>query len=84
MVLHLGIFATALAYILFGKGLRQTPVATAVTLSLAEPLTAAALGILVLGERSPGWRRQGIVLIFSGLIVLSLKGVNRKIGGLWR
>ncbi len=78
MVLHLGIFATALAYILFGKGLRQTPVATAVTLSLAEPLTAAALGILVLGERITWLAAAGIVLIFSGLIVLSLKRLIEK------
>ena len=71
-MLHLGLFATALAYILFGKGLRLVPLATAVTLSLAEPLTAGMLGVLLLGEKLSLPAGLGIVLIFSGLVVLSL------------
>lgn len=71
-VLHLGLLATALAYILFGKGLRLVPLATAVTLSLAEPLTAGTLGVLLLGEKLSLQAGLGILLIFSGLIVLSL------------
>lgn len=71
-ILHLGLFATALAYLLFGKGLRLVPLATAVTLSLAEPLTAGALGVLLLGEKLSLQAGLGILLIFGGLIVLSL------------
>ena len=70
----LGLFATALAYLLFGKGLRQIPLATAVTLSLAEPLTAGTLGVLLLGEKLSLQAGLGILMIFSGLIVLSLPG----------
>jgi DME family drug/metabolite transporter len=44
LVAWLGIPATALAYTLFASGLGQAAAATAGTLSLAEPLTAAALG----------------------------------------
>ena len=73
VVLWLGLIATALAYALFGRGLSLTPLATAVTLSLAEPLTAAALGILVLGERLTLPAVLGIGLIFSGLAVLSIR-----------
>ena len=72
VVLWLGIFATALAYTLFGKGLARTPVATAVTLSLAEPLTAGLLGVLLLGERLTPLAGVGIALIFSGLALLSI------------
>lgn len=72
VILWLGLMATALAYILFGRGLRLTPLATAVTLSLAEPLTAAALGLLVLGERLTLPAALGIALIFSGLAALSI------------
>lgn len=75
-VLWLGIIATALAYLLFGIGLKQTPVATAVTLSLAEPLTAGMLGVLVLGERLSLLAGAGILLVFGGLAVLSVQIKN--------
>ena len=72
VVAWLGLAATALAYTLFGQGLRLTPVATAVTLSLAEPLTAGALGVALLGEQLTPASAAGIALIFGGLVVLSL------------
>src|SRR5690606_3822433 len=39
--LYLGCATTALAYFLYGRGLRTTPVASAATLALAEPAVAA-------------------------------------------
>jgi len=51
VALHLGLLATAAAYALLAAGLRRVTVATAATMSLAEPLTAAALGVALLGER---------------------------------
>ena len=42
-----------LAYVLFARGLRRLSAAEVSTLTLAEPVTAAALGAAVLGER-PG------------------------------
>ena len=51
VALHLGLIATALAYACFARGLRAAPVASTVTLTLAEPLTAALLGIFLLGEQ---------------------------------
>lgn len=72
-ILHLGLVATALAYTLFGRGLSLVPLAPAVTLSLFEPLTAGLLGVLVLGERLSPVSLLGILLIFSGLAVLSFK-----------
>lgn len=68
--LWLGVIATALAYLMYTRGLAQTPVATAVTLSLAEPLTAALLGIFLLGESVTGSILAGMALIFSGLALL--------------
>lgn len=50
VALHLGLVTVALAYALFARGLRAVPVSTAVTLTLAEPLTAATLGLLLLNE----------------------------------
>ncbi|MBE1556966.1 EamA family transporter [Sporosarcina limicola] len=45
VVLYLGIATTSIAYILFSAGLKRIPSSSAVTLSLAEPLTAAILSV---------------------------------------
>ena len=74
VILHLGLATMALSYWLFARGLQSVQVATAVTLSLAEPMTAATLGILVLGEQLNTQAFFGISLIFAGLVILMLKG----------
>ena len=71
VVLYLGVVVTAVSYWLFARGLRSVPVASAVTLSLAEPLVAALLGILFLGERLTLTALSGIPLLFAGLAVLA-------------
>ena len=74
IALHLGIATMALSYWLFARGLKSIQVGTAVTLSLAEPMTAATLGILVLGEQLTPQAFFGISLIFTGLVILVVKG----------
>jgi DME family drug/metabolite transporter len=69
--LHLGIFATAIAYLLFSKGLFLVPASTAVTLSLAEPLTAALLGVFLVGELLTPISWVGIGLLFLGITLLT-------------
>ena len=71
VVLYLGVVVTALSYWLFARGLRTVPVAAAVTLSLAEPLTASLLGIVLLGERLSPAALCGIPLLFASLAVLA-------------
>jgi len=73
VVLHLGLATMALSYWLFARGLKSVQLATAVTLSLAEPMTAATLGIVVLGEQLNAQAFVGVSLIFFGLIVLILR-----------
>jgi DME family drug/metabolite transporter len=73
VVLHLGVVTIGLAYLLFAQGLTAVPAATAVTLSLAEPLTAALLGLFFLGERLPVSGFVGIGLLFAGLLWLTAK-----------
>ena len=69
MVLWLGLGTLALAYLLFTSGLRTTDSSTASTLSLAEPVTATVLGVVVLAER-PGLSAWfGIGLIVLGLVL---------------
>jgi DME family drug/metabolite transporter len=77
VALHLGLNTVGVAYILFGRGLRTVAVSTTATLTLAEPLTAGTLGILLLGERLTGMALAGILLILAGLGWLTL-GKNRK------
>ena len=72
VALHLGLVATAASYTLFARGLEAVPVATAVTLGLAEPFIAATLGVVLLGERLTGSVMLGAGLILGGLLVLSM------------
>ncbi|MER5645317.1 EamA family transporter [Streptosporangium sp. NPDC002524] len=72
--LYLGCATTALAYFLYGRGLRTTPVATAATLALAEPAVAALLGVVVLGERLAPVSVAGLVLLGASLVAVSLPG----------
>jgi DME family drug/metabolite transporter len=71
VVLWLGIAATAVSYIFFASGLKATPVATAATLTLAEPLTAGLLGIVILDERLGLVAGTGAVLLMMGLLIVS-------------
>ena len=68
---HLGVFATAVAYLLFGRGLKIIKISDASTLSLAEPLTATFLGIFLIGEILSITTIVGIFLIFLSLIIIS-------------
>lgn len=63
-----------LAYLLFGLALRRVPAARAATLSLAEPVTAALLAVLVLGESLPATGWVGISLVGAGLVLASWTG----------
>ena len=72
VALHLGLVTVGVGYTLFWAGLRRVPVAMAATLTLAEPLTAGTLGVLVLGERLTLAAGLGIGLILVGLVVLSV------------
>jgi DME family drug/metabolite transporter len=78
VILHLGLVATAAAYMLFSRGLALVPVADAVTLSLAEPLTAGALGLLVLGERFTPYAGLGTGLVLLGLALLTVKSAHLR------
>ncbi|UII55232.1 EamA family transporter [Cytobacillus spongiae] len=70
--LHLGIVTTGFAYFLFAKGLKHISASTAVTLSLAEPLTAALLGVFLVGERLSMISWVGLILLIIGISLLVL------------
>lgn len=72
VVLHLGVVTTAVAYTVFARALLLIPAATAVTLTLMEPLTAAILGVVVVGEALTPLMLVGAGLVFAGLASLSV------------
>jgi DME family drug/metabolite transporter len=74
---ELGLLATAAAYLLFAAGLSRVPVATAATLSLAEPLTAGTLGVLLLDERLSPAAIAGMAFLLSGLILTSTTSTDK-------
>lgn len=70
VVLYLGLVATGLAYLLFSAALRHISGATGVTLALAEPVTAFALAILVVGERPSAMAFGGLGAVLVGLLLV--------------
>jgi len=73
LALYLGAIPTALAYILFARGLERIGAGETATLTLAEPLTAAALGVIALGERPGAAAAAGAALVLGGLVLLALR-----------
>ncbi len=80
VAVHLGVVTTAVAYLLYARGLRTVPAPVAVTLGLAEPAVAALLALIVLGERLSPQAVTGIVLIGLALAVLAHPGTVRRRG----
>jgi len=71
LALFLGIVPTAVAYVLFARGLERLSAAETATLTLAEPLTAALLGLVVLSEPVSPSAGLGAALVLGGLVVLA-------------
>ncbi|MGQ7296295.1 DMT family transporter [Quadrisphaera sp. KR29] len=76
-VLWLGVVTTAVAYALFSAGLRHLAAPTVATLTLAEPLTATLLGLVVLGEHLGALQTAALLLIATGLAVLAAPARRR-------
>lgn len=71
VLVYLGIGTTSVAYILFSLGLKSIPSSSAVTLSLGEPLTAALLGVFLVGEQLSAVSWSGVLLLLGGIIILA-------------
>lgn len=76
--LYLGVIVTGIAYFMFAKGLANVDSSTAVTLSLAEPLTATMLGVFLLGEAMSLLSWIGLILVLLGIGVLILSSVKKS------
>ncbi|WP_248704647.1 DMT family transporter [Curtobacterium sp. MWU13-2055] len=72
--LYLALVPTVLGHSLYAVGLRSVGAAVATLVSLLEPVVAAVLAVLVVGEHlgTTGW--LGIALVVAGLAVLAVPG----------
>ena len=72
-LVYLGLMTMALAYGLLYAGLRTTPGSAAVVATLLEPVTAAVLAAVLLGERL-----GPVGLVGVALILLAVAGLGRR------
>ena len=79
--LWLALVPTVLGHSLYAVGLRRVSASVATVLSLFEPVVAAVLAVLVVGERLGvvGW--SGIGLVVAGLALLALPSRAGAAGG---
>jgi DME family drug/metabolite transporter len=73
LALYLGVVPTAIAYLLYANGLRVVSAGETTTIVLAEPLTAALLGVVALHERLQPAEVAGAALILAGLLALAVR-----------
>lgn len=74
-LLHLGLVATALAYLLFTRGIRRVHFGSAITATLVEGVTATLLGTLLLRERLETVQALGIAVV---LLAVWLSGRSKR------
>jgi DME family drug/metabolite transporter len=65
--LYMALIPMFLGYLFFGYGLARISASTATTITLLEPVVAAALAAAIVGERLTPWAWAGIGLIFLSL-----------------
>ncbi len=70
LLFYAGAFATALAYALFYSGLRHTSSSVAAVVTLLEPLAAALLAVLLIGERLSVPAVVGGILLLGAVVSL--------------
>jgi DME family drug/metabolite transporter len=73
LLVYLGLVTMALAYGLLYAGLRTASGSAATIATLLEPVTAAAVAAVVLGERVGAWG-----LVGTGLVLAAVAGLARE------
>ncbi|MCM5557621.1 DMT family transporter [Pleomorphomonas sp. JP5] len=67
-----------LGYVCFGYGLARVQASMATTITLLEPVVAAALAVIVVGERLPAMGWIGVALVVACLIFITIPGPAAK------
>ncbi|MER6298765.1 EamA family transporter [Kitasatospora sp. NPDC001539] len=66
---YLGLFGTALGYVLWFRGIERLGAGPASFLGLINPVVATVGGLVVLGQTLTGWQRLGLLLALGALLV---------------
>jgi probable blue pigment (indigoidine) exporter len=74
---HLSLIGTALAYVLWFRGIERLPTAAPPLLGLAAPITGATLGWLVVGESLSPVQVVGFALTIGAIARGALLGARR-------
>ena len=77
--LWLVVAATAVGYVLFARGLAGLDAPTVTTLTLAEPLAAALLAVVLVGERLDAWSWTGAACLVLGLVLVAVRPRARRV-----
>ena len=70
---------TVLAYLLFARGLRRLTASETTTIVLAEPVTAAILGVTILHQPLGALAIAGVLLVVGGVGVLAVPAPARRV-----
>ncbi|WP_328460333.1 DMT family transporter [Actinoplanes sp. NBC_00393] len=81
LLIYAGAITTALAYALFYSGLRRTSGSVAVVVTLLEPLVAALLAVVLIGEPLAGTTIVGGLLLLGAVASLYLSADEGRISG---
>lgn len=71
LVVYLGVVPSAVAYLMYQRGLRHLPASTASILTLAEPLTAAILAWVLFAETLSPMAAAGGALLVASIVLLT-------------
>ncbi|MCU1528883.1 MAG: hypothetical protein JWP75_2646, partial [Frondihabitans sp.] len=76
--IYLAVIPMFAGYVLFGVGLARVQASTAIVITLVEPIIAALLAVVIVGEHLPllGW--VGAALIVSSLVALTVRLPRRR------
>ena len=81
-IVYLGLATLALAYVLWGVGLRALRLSVVVVVTLLEPAVAATLAVLVLDEAASVSLVVGVLLVGAGVVLASRQArVGRPLSG---
>lgn len=70
--IYMALVPMLLGYLCFGYGLAHVQASMATTITLLEPVVAAVLAVIVVGERLPALGWAGVVLIIGCLVIVTL------------
>jgi DME family drug/metabolite transporter len=79
ILIAMGVLSTYLAYLLYGIALRRLPATRTSVLASIEPVFAAALAALFLGERLSGLAYLGGAMVAAAAVGFSLASTTTKV-----